>query len=95
MWKHWLALATAAAFPLQWLIIHFTGAHLEPHWEVLSSGISIFGAEFLLSWGAELSQLDIPQALTIAFLALIAILPEYAVDVYFAWQAGIDPTYTP
>lgn len=93
--KHWLALATAAAFPLQWLIIHFTGVHLAPHWEALSSGVSIFGAAFLLSWGAELSQLDIPQALAIAFLALIAVLPEYAVDVYFAWQAGIDPTYTP
>ena len=93
--KHWLALAVASAFPLQWLIIHFTGVHLAPHWEALSSGISIFGAAFLLSWGAELAQLDIPQALAIAFLALIAVLPEYAVDVYFAWQAGTDPTYTP
>ncbi|MGH7960712.1 MAG: sodium:calcium antiporter, partial [Candidatus Binatia bacterium] len=38
-------------------------------------------------------QLDIPQALALAFLALIAVLPEYAVDIYFAWQAGKDPTY--
>ena len=93
--KHWLALAAASALPLQWLILHFTGVHLAPHWEALSSGISIFGAAFLLSWGAELAQLDIPQALAIAFLALIAVLPEYAVDVYFAWRAGTDPTYTP
>jgi cation:H+ antiporter len=93
--KHWLALAAASALPLQWLVIHFTGVHLAPHWEALSSGISIFGAAFLLSWGAELAQLDIPQALAIAFLALIAVLPEYAVDVYFAWRAGTDPTYTP
>jgi cation:H+ antiporter len=27
-------------------------------------------------------------------LALIAVLPEYAVDMYFAWQAGKDPRYT-
>jgi cation:H+ antiporter len=86
-------LAGAAIFPLQWLIIHFSGLHLEPHWEALSSGISIFGAAFLLSWAAELAQLDIPQALALAFLALIAVLPEYAVDIYFAWQAGKDPTY--
>jgi len=26
-------------------------------------------------------------------LALIAVLPEYAVDIYFAWQAGKDPAY--
>ncbi len=35
-----------------------------------------------------------PQALAIALLALIAVLPEYAVDMYFAWQAGKDPKYT-
>jgi cation:H+ antiporter len=92
--KHWLALAAASALSLQWLILYFTGVHLEPQWEALSSGISIFGAAFLLSWGAELAQLDIPQALALAFLALIAVLPEYAVDMYFAWRAGTDPTYT-
>jgi cation:H+ antiporter len=92
--KHWLALAAASALPLQWLILHFTGVHLAPHWEAVSSGISIFGAAFLLSWAAELAQLDIPQALALAFLALIAVLPEYAVDMYFAWRAGTDPTYT-
>ena len=91
--KHWRMVAGASVFPLQWLIIHFSGLHLEPHWEAVSSGVSIFGAAFLLSWGAELAQLDIPQALALAFLALIAVLPEYAVDIYFAWQAGKDPTY--
>ena len=48
----------------------------------------------MLSWAAELAQKDIPQALAIALLALIAVLPEYAVDMYFAWQAGKDPKYT-
>lgn len=92
--KHWQAIFGAALFPLQWLVIHFLGIPLEPHWQALSSGLSIFGAAFLLSWAAELAQLDIPQALALAFLALIAVLPEYAVDVYFAWQAGKDPSYT-
>src|SRR6266850_2403470 len=86
--------AGAAMFPLQWLIVHFSGLHLAPQWEALSSGLSIFGAAFMLSWAAELAQLDIPQALALAFLALIAVLPEYAVDIYFAWQAGKDPSYT-
>ena len=93
--KNWLWLAGALALPLQWLILHFSGVHLAPHWEVLSSGVSIFGAAFLLSWAAELAQMDIPQALALAFLALIAVLPEYAVDIYFAWRAGTDPSYTP
>ena len=93
--KNWLWLAGALVLPLQWLILHFSGVHLAPHWEVLSSGVSIFGAAFLLSWAAELAQMDIPQALALAFLALIAVLPEYAVDIYFAWRAGTDPSYTP
>ncbi|MBI3757925.1 MAG: sodium:calcium antiporter [Deltaproteobacteria bacterium] len=87
-------IAGAAMFPLQWLIVHFSGMSLAPQWEALSSGLSIFGAAFLLSWGAELAQLDIPQALALAFLALIAVLPEYAVDIYFAWQAGKNSAYT-
>ncbi|MBI2980929.1 MAG: sodium:calcium antiporter [Deltaproteobacteria bacterium] len=44
----------------------------------------------LLGSGA---QFYIPQSLAIAFLALIAVLPEYAVDMYFAWQAGKNPEY--
>jgi cation:H+ antiporter len=76
------------------LMIHLAGGHPPPHWMALSSGIAIFGAAFLLSWAAELAQKDIPQALAIALLALIAVLPEYAVDMYFAWQAGKDPKYT-
>jgi cation:H+ antiporter len=51
-------------------------------------GIAILGAAFLLSWGAEVAQMDISQAMALAFLALITVLPEYAVDVYFAWSAG-------
>src|SRR6185503_2770707 len=78
----------------QWIFVHFAGLHLPPHFQALSSGIAIFGAAFLLSWAAELSQKDIPQALAIALLALIAVLPEYAVDMYFAWSAGKDPKYT-
>lgn len=82
------------ALALQWILLRLAGVHLEPHWEALLSGLGIFGAAFMLSWAAELAQKDIPQALAIALLALIAVLPEYAVDMYFAWQAGKDPKYT-
>ena len=79
---------------LQWIVLHTLKIHLAPEFEALSAGIGIFGAAFLLSWSAELAQFDIPQALALAFLALIAVLPEYAVDMYFAWMAGKDPQYT-
>jgi cation:H+ antiporter len=47
----------------------------------------------LLAWAAETAQLDISGSLAIALLALIAVLPEYAVDLYFAYTAGHDPSY--
>jgi cation:H+ antiporter len=91
---NWLWIGSSTLLCLQWIIIHFAGAHPAPHLEALSSGVAIFGAAFMLSWAAELAQKDIPQALAIALLALIAVLPEYAVDMYFAWAAGKDPRYT-
>jgi len=91
---NWLWIGSATTLCLQWIVIHFIGGHPPPHWMALSSGLAIFGAAFMLSWAAEIAQKDIPQALAIALLALIAVLPEYAVDMYFAWQAGKDPKYT-
>jgi len=75
-------------------VVHLSGTHAAPEFQALSAGLAIFGASFMLSWAAELAQLDIPQALALALLALIAVLPEYAVDMYFAWMAGKDPKYT-
>ncbi len=86
-------LAGAAALALQWLVVRALGIHLPPPAEALASGAAIFGAAFLLSWAAELGQLDVPRGLAIAGLAVIAVLPEYAVDLYLAWQAGRDPAY--
>jgi cation:H+ antiporter len=56
-------------------------------------GIAIIGSAFLLSWAAEVVQLDFSQGLALAMLALIAILPEYVVDASFAWLAAEDPSY--
>lgn len=91
--RHLLWLIAALALAVQWILIRLAGVHLEHHWGALLSGLGIFGAAFLLSWAAELAQLDIPQTLALAFLALIAVLPEYAVDMYFAWEAGKNPQY--
>ncbi len=87
-------LAAALALPIAWFVVHFGGLAEGAVGVTLWSGAAIFGAGFLLSWAAEVAQLDVPRALALAVLALIAVFPEYAVDVYFAWRAGKDPTYT-
>jgi cation:H+ antiporter len=89
-----LACGAALSLPLAWFVLHFAGLVEAPVAVAVASGAAIFGAAFLLSWAAEVAELDVPRALSIAFLALVAVFPEYAVDVYFAWRAGQDPTYT-
>jgi cation:H+ antiporter len=64
---------------------------LNPPTVVLITGAAILGASFLLLWACEAAQKDISQALALAVVALIAVLPEYAVDMYFTWQAGQNP----
>ena len=90
----WAWVGCVLVLPFVWFVAHFGGLVTSHHWTALVSGLGIFGAAFLLSWACEVAQLDVPRALALAGLALIAVLPEYAVDVYFAWRAGTDPTYT-
>src|SRR5439155_13113799 len=79
-------LAFAATVP--GLVLRASGAHVPEALAALVFGAAIVGAAFLLSWAAEVAQLDISAGLAIAVLAFIAVLPEYAVDVVFSWKAG-------
>ena len=78
----------AALLTLPALVVRFTHPDLPHPLEALLFGLAIVGAAFLLSWAAEVAQLDISAGLAIAVLALIAVLPEYAVDFVFAWKGG-------
>ncbi|MGH2830074.1 MAG: sodium:calcium antiporter [Actinomycetota bacterium] len=84
----WLLIALAAASTVPGLLVKFEFVSTTVEVETVLFGVAILGSAFLLSWGAEVAQLDISQALAIAFLAFIAVLPEYAVDLTFAWKAG-------
>ena len=73
------------------LAVRLGGIALAPPAMALVSGTAILGASFLLLWACDAAQADISQALALAVVALIAVLPEYAVDMYFTWQAGKHP----
>lgn len=64
---------------------------MSPLLVALLAGMAILGASFLLTWACEVAQMDIPQAVAVAVVAFIAVLPEYAVDMYFTWMAGQHP----
>jgi cation:H+ antiporter len=74
--------------PVPGLLIRFQVLHVPLIIETALFGVAILGAAFLLSWAAEVAQLDISQTLAIAVLAFIAVLPEYAVDLVLAYSAG-------
>jgi cation:H+ antiporter len=81
-------IAVAAAITLPGFVVRFTHPDIPHPIEALVFGLAIVGAAFMLSWAAEVAQLDISAGLAIAILALIAVLPEYAVDFVFAKKGG-------
>jgi cation:H+ antiporter len=85
-----LVLAFLITFP--GLYFGVTHAHISPVLGSLVFGLAVFGAAFILSWAAEAAEIDISESLAVAILALVAVLPEYAVDFVFTWKAAHDPT---
>ena len=86
-----LALLLLIASPA--IIFRFTGFAPHPVLDLAVFGAAVVAASFILAWAAEAAQKDISGALAIAILALIAVLPEYAVDLYYAFRSGTDPAY--
>src|SRR5438045_9178484 len=88
-----VALAVLAAVPAAF--VHFAHPNLPVEIATLLYGLAIVGASFAMAWGAEASEHDIPRALALTVVALLAVFPEYAVDIIFAVKAGQDPTFAP
>ena len=87
------SLLLAAAFVLPAVALRVTGVHPDPVVSLLAFGAAVVAASFVLAWAAEAAQVDVSGGLAIAVLALIAVLPEYAVDLYYAYVAGHDAEY--
>ena len=91
--RQW-GLIAAAAFvalpaPILRLLEQTGAAHpdIPPAVEALIFGIGIFAAATLLAWASEVAETEVSAGLALVVLALIAVLPEYAVDLYFAIEA--------
>lgn len=89
----WLRIAVCVVLALPAVVFRVAGLAPNPVVDLLVFGGAVVAASFLLAWAAEAAQKDISGALAIAILALIAVLPEYAVDLYYAFRSGHDPAY--
>jgi cation:H+ antiporter len=88
-----IGLAVVAGVPA--LVLRHGGVDLPVPVATAAFGLGIVGASFAMSWAAEAAEHDIPRALALTVVALLAVLPEYAVDIIFAYTAGSDPSFAP
>jgi cation:H+ antiporter len=88
-----VALAILSAVPA--MLARFGGLNIPVELATLFYGLAIVGASFGMAWGAEAAEHDIPRALALTVVALLAVLPEYAVDFIFAYKAGQNPEFAP
>jgi cation:H+ antiporter len=88
-----LALCVGLTVPA--LVLRLSGATPSPVIGLVLFGMAVVAASFILAWAAEAAQVDISGGLAIAILAVIAVLPEYFVDLYFAYIAGPIPPTSP
>ena len=89
--RNWLSIAALALIGLPAILLRVLGVELNTYVEVAIFGGAILSAAFLLTWASEVAETEISQTLALALLAIIAVLPEYAVDLYFAWTAHTNP----
>jgi cation:H+ antiporter len=85
-----LPLAAVSGLTLPWLALQSFGLvpTLPIFVVILVSGISVIGAAFVLTWGAEPAELAVPLSFALAVLAVIAVAPECAVAGLCTWGAG-------
>ncbi len=97
--RHWLQLASAAALAAPAPVLRglevggIAHVDLAPGVESAIYGLAILAAATLLVWASEVAEQLISAMLALALLAIIAVLPEYAVSLYFAWTAPDVPDH--
>src|SRR5437588_2722398 len=87
----WLKIAIAFAVAAPAVALRVAQIHVAPAVALPLFGAAVVASAFLLVWAAEAAHHDISGSLATAILAVIAVLPEYAVDLYFAFSAGRVP----
>jgi cation:H+ antiporter len=67
------------------VIIHLVGRALPVGLATIGLGIGLVGASFLLAWAVDAGEAVFSGGIVLAAIALIAILPEFIIEVRFAF----------
>jgi cation:H+ antiporter len=79
-----------AAFTAPGLLMRLSGAHVPPVLGVLAFGGAVMAAAFMLAAAAEAAEVDLPPGIAVAGVAFVAVLPEYVIEIYFAFTAQVE-----
>jgi cation:H+ antiporter len=83
-------LATMAACSVPGVLLRLSGVHLPPVIGLLVFGGAVVAAAFMLAWAAEAAEIDLAPGIAVAGVALVAVLPEYVIEIYFAFTAKVE-----
>src|SRR4051812_17830328 len=77
--------ATAAACALVGLVVRGVGPLLPVPLAAIGLGVGVLGASFMLAWAADAGEGVYSGGLVLAAVALVAVLPEFIIEVHFAF----------
>jgi hypothetical protein len=83
-WQRRLALTAAVTVP--GVLVRLGGGVAPYPIQLLAYGAAVVAAAFLLAWACEAAQVDIARGVVVAAVAFVAILPEYVIEVHFAFS---------
>jgi cation:H+ antiporter len=87
-WQVRLALTAACTIP--GLLVRFTGAGVSPPVQLVAYGAAVVAAAFMLAWACEAAQVDFANGLVVSVVAFVAILPEFVVELNFAFRGHAE-----
>jgi cation:H+ antiporter len=82
--------AFAAAFTIPGVLVRLTGGAAPYPLQVVAYGAAVVAAAFMLAWATEAAQVDIGHGVVIAVVAFVAILPEYVVEMHYAFTGQAE-----
>lgn len=88
VWQARLAMMAACTLP--GLLIRLSGAHVPPPLGIAIFGGAVTAAAFMLASAAEAAEIDVSPGIAVAGVAFVAVLPEYVIEVYFAFSGHVE-----
>jgi cation:H+ antiporter len=72
------------------VLVRLSGAHVAPPLGMVIFGGAVMAAAFMLGSAAEAAELDAPPGIVVAGIALVAVLPEWVIEIYFAFSGHVE-----